>query len=65
MYAINYAMAPDLILDEKPDAVILLEVYGRNGLLKDSRFVTAYRLLETIPTDMYGSHGMLLFERIH
>ena len=64
LYAINYAVAPDLILDEKPDAVIILEVYGRKGLLKDQRFLSRYRLLETIPTDMYGSHGMLLYERV-
>jgi hypothetical protein len=65
LYVINYAIAPDLIIDEKPDDLIFLEVYGRNGLLKDSRFLSSYRLLETIPTDMYGSRGMLLYERIH
>ncbi len=60
-YVINYAVAPDLILDEKPDVVVILEVYGRLGLLTDPRFESLYRLEQTIPTDMYGSHGMLIY----
>ena len=64
-YEINYAVAPDLILDQKPDAVIILEVYGRKGLLRDDRFLAMYRLLDTIPTDMYGSRGLLIYEKNH
>ena len=60
-YAINYAVAPDSILDKQPDAVIILEVYGRKGLLTDARFTNEYRLLEKIDTDMYGSDGLLIF----
>lgn len=60
-YVINYAIAPDLIIDQQPDVVIFLEVYGRNGLLKDERFLSQYDLLEKIPTDIYGSDGMLIF----
>jgi len=58
-----YAVAPDLIIDEQPDYVIILETYGRNGLLKDARFKQMYHLRETIETDIYGSHGMLIYER--
>jgi 4-amino-4-deoxy-L-arabinose transferase-like glycosyltransferase len=61
LYAINYAVAPNSILDEQPDAVIILEVYGRKGLLLDSRFSRQYSLLEKIETDMYGSDGLLIF----
>jgi arabinofuranosyltransferase len=61
LYAINYAVAPNSILDEQPDAVIILEVYGRKGLLLDSRFSGQYSLLEKIETDMYGSDGLLIF----
>ncbi len=60
-YVINYAIAPDLIIDQSPDAVIILEVYGRNGLLKDERFLSQYQLLEKITTDIYGSDGMLIY----
>ncbi len=59
-YVINLATSPDLILDQKPDFVVLLEVYGRLGVFKDSRFKDSYRLLEKIPTDIYGSDGMLI-----
>ncbi len=62
-YVINYAVAPDLIIDQKPDVVIFLEVYGRGGLFADTRFQSSYRLVEKIPTDMYGSDGMLIFAR--
>lgn len=60
-YAINYAVAPQMILDLQPDALVILEVYGRLGLLRDQRFVSAYTLEETLPTDIYGSQGMLIF----
>ncbi|NUM45149.1 MAG: hypothetical protein HUU38_10610 [Anaerolineales bacterium] len=63
MHANIYAVAPDLILDELPDFIVLLEVYGREGLFKDPRFVEAYHLREKIPTDIYDSEGMLIFER--
>jgi hypothetical protein len=62
-YVINLATSPDLILDQKPDFVVLLEVYGRLGVFKDSRFKDSYRLLEKIPTDIYGSDGMLIYAR--
>ncbi len=62
-YAINYAIPPDLILDQHPDYIVILEVYGRNGLLPDARFQQAYELIEKIPTDIYGSEGMLIFKK--
>ena len=63
LYTINYAVPPQLILDEKPDYVILLEVYGRNGLFRNAAFLAQYQRLETIPTDIYGSDGLLVFKR--
>jgi hypothetical protein len=63
MYVINYAIPPDLILDQQPDYVVILEVYGREGLLKDPRFWEQYHLRRKIPTDIYGSDGMLILER--
>jgi len=64
LYVINYAIPPDLILDKRPAWVVFLEVYGREGLLKDPRFQTTYHLREKIPTDIYGSDGLLIFERL-
>jgi hypothetical protein len=63
-YVINYAIPPDLIVDMAPDFVVILEVYGREGLLKDPRFIRGYVLRKVIPTDIYGSQGMLIFQRI-
>ena len=63
LYVINYAIPPDLILDEQPDYVVILEVYGRAGLLKEPRFWEQYNLRHKIPTDIYGSDGLLVFER--
>lgn len=60
-YAINYAVAPEMVLNLQPDAMVILEVYGRLGLLRDDRFKSAYRLEQTIPTDIYGSQGMLIY----
>jgi hypothetical protein len=61
-YAINYAVPPDLITNLKPDYLVVLEAYGRNALLLDAEFNRKYRLLKEIPTDIYGSEGMLIFE---
>lgn len=63
-YTINYAVPPDLIFDQAPDYIIILEAYGREGLFKDRRFDEEYSLLHKIPTDIYGSDGMLIFGRI-
>ena len=56
-------MAPELILDRQPDWVVILEVYGRLGLLPDPRFRAQYELAMKIPTDIYGSDGMLVFRK--
>ena len=61
-YAINYAIPPELIQDQQPDYLVILEVYGRKGLLIDTPFKDTYRLLSKLPTDIYGSEGMLIFE---
>ena len=53
----------DLVLTQDPDYVVILEVYGRKGLLPDPRFQTRYQLLERLEANIYGSEGMLIFER--
>lgn len=63
LYEINYAVSPLLILDARPDWVVILEVYGRRGLLRAPRFLQDYHLVKTIETDMYGSNGLLIFTR--
>jgi hypothetical protein len=63
LYVINYAIPPKLILDTRPDYVILLEVYGRVGLLPDARFQASYALVQQIDTDIYGSRGLLVYQR--
>jgi hypothetical protein len=62
-YVINYAIPPALINDQEPEVVVILEVYGRGGLLLDPEFNLTYALEETYPTDLYGSEGMLVFRR--
>lgn len=62
-YVINYAVPAALILNEKPDWIVVLEVYARRTLLADPAFQEAYRLHREISTDIYGSQGMLIFRR--
>jgi hypothetical protein len=64
LLAINYAMPADLILDQAPDYVVTLEVYGRHTLLVSSLFRQQYRQIHALPTDIYGSQGMLIFRRL-
>ncbi len=63
LYITNYAIPPGLIQQEKPDFLVLLEVYGRNGLLLDPQFLEEYGLIDRIQTDIYGSDGMLVYVR--
>jgi uncharacterized membrane protein len=63
LYVIPYAMSPQLILDQKPDWLVAPEVYLRQGVLLNTQFQVQYQLFETIPTDIYGSHGLLVFRR--
>lgn len=63
-YVTNYAIPPQLIMDTLPNFIVIPEVYGRAGLLKDPSFWQHYELRETIPTDVYGSDGILILERV-
>ncbi len=60
-YVINYAIPAQLILDARPKFVVFLEVYGRETLLESPDFLETYSLWLKIPTDIYGSDGMLVF----
>jgi hypothetical protein len=63
LYVINYAVAPDLIKDFSPDVVVIMEVYGRLGLLKAPWFAEQYHLREKIETDLYFSDGLVVYEK--
>jgi hypothetical protein len=60
-YVINFAVSPQAIEDLRPDYVVVLEVYGRETILKDPRFLHAYQLIETVPTDLYAAGGCSSF----
>jgi hypothetical protein len=63
IYVINYAIPADLVLTLEPDFVVILEVYGRHGLLPAPRFQDRYSLVRELDTTIYGSDGMLIFQR--
>lgn len=63
IYAINYAIPANLILDQRPEYVVILEVYGRRGLVNEPSFINQYDRIAKIPTDMYGSDGLLIYRR--
>jgi hypothetical protein len=64
-HVIIYAVPAELILNQQPDYVILLEVYARNTLLQSPEFAAHYELCRSRPTDIYipGSKAMLIFRR--
>lgn len=63
LYVINYAVPPGLVSDLAPDYLVILEVYGRGGLLEDTGFQRNYELTRRLETNIYGSDGMLVFRR--
>ncbi len=60
-YVIPYAVSTELILAERPDYLIVLEVYARNTLLRSAAFDAQYELYKTWPTDIYGSNSLLVY----
>jgi len=62
-YVINYTIPTALILDQQPDWIVVLEVYGRRTFLPDPRFQAAYALDLKIDTELYGSDGLLIFHK--
>ncbi|MCW5873357.1 MAG: hypothetical protein KIS88_01790 [Anaerolineales bacterium] len=58
-----YAIPPDLVMHQLPDFVVILEIYGRTGVLLDPRFLATYRLVHSIPTQIYGTDGLVIYER--
>ena len=62
-YAIPYAVSVDLILDERPDYAILLEVYARHTLHRSTAFAEAYEVYRRWPTDIYGSEGLFVYRK--
>lgn len=60
-YVNAYAVAPELVNDLRPDFIVLLEVYGREGLFKDPEFLETYRLIQMLETDIYDSEGMQIY----
>lgn len=63
-YVINYAIPTKLILDQKPDLVVFLEAYGRNTLLRSQEFLIHYHQIKEYQTDLYGSRGLLLYQKV-
>jgi hypothetical protein len=60
-YVINYAVSTDYVLAERPEFIVILEVYGRNTLSRDPDFAASYQLWGQYPTDIYGSTTLQVF----
>jgi hypothetical protein len=58
----NYAVPPAIILDYRPEYIVLMEDFVHNGLARDPAFLRLYAQVWFIPTDYYGS-GMILYQR--
>ena len=64
MYAVNYAVPPDLIRDQKPTYLVSLDVFTRRSLDAAPWFSQEYRLVEQAVTGVFGSRSLLIFHRI-
>ena len=59
-----YAIPTQVILDQKPDYIAILEIYGRHTLLKQASFFEDYQIIAEIQSNVYGSKNMLIFKRL-
>jgi arabinofuranosyltransferase len=57
------AIPTPLILDQRPEYVILLEVYIRHTLLESDLFDAQYELYDIVETDILGSAAFMVFRR--
>jgi hypothetical protein len=57
------AIPTQLILDQRPEYVILLEVYIRHTLLESDAFDAQYELVDAIKTNILGSSAFMVFQR--
>jgi arabinofuranosyltransferase len=62
-YVTNYAIPAELFLSEQPDWIVVQEVYIRRTAMEDADFQGRYQLWDTLPNDIYGSEGMLIFRK--
>jgi hypothetical protein len=60
-YVISYAVSPELVLAERPEMIVILEVYGRKTLSMDADFQQAYEVWREYPTNIYGSTAMQVY----
>jgi hypothetical protein len=58
-----YAIPAPLILDAKPDFLVIVESYGRLSLMQSSDFLAQYELVALLETGIYDSYGMQIFRR--
>jgi hypothetical protein len=62
-HASNYALPPQLVLDRRPDYLVTLEIFVRNSCLRSPEFLSAYELVEAVPSTTFDSRGLLIFRR--
>lgn len=61
---VDYAIPPRLIMQARPDFVVSPDAFIRTTLLRSPVFRQTYRLIDWLPTTVFGSRRMLIFQRI-
>ncbi len=51
------------IVEMKPEQVIFFDCFADNGLLKNKQFLETYKLIQFWPLELWGGHGLFLFEK--
>jgi hypothetical protein len=64
LYAVNYAVAPDLIRDEAPAYLVSLDVFVRRSLESAQWFRRAYETAWQADTSVFGSRRLVVFRRV-
>jgi len=64
LYAVNYAVAPDLIRDEAPAYLVSLDVFVRRSLEPAQWFRRGYETAWQADTSVFGSRRLVVFRRV-
>jgi hypothetical protein len=61
---VDNAVPARLIIDQQPDAVVSLDAFVQQSLMRDAAFQRDYQLERSYPVDVWNSSELLVFRRV-
>jgi hypothetical protein len=59
----SFSIPPQLIYDMKPDFMITLDTFAKNGVIEEAEFQKQYTTMKMYPTQLWNSTGLYVYGR--